>query len=368
MKLAFALVLAVHGLIHLMGFAKAFGYAELPQLTVPISRAAGVLWLAAAGLVVLTAVLVYVWPRGWWIVGAVALVVSQVVIAGSWADARFGTVANVILLAGVGLGFAWHGPMGFQAEFTRDAARLVDRGGSVAPITDADLAHLPPPVQRYLRLTGAVGRDRVFNFRARFRGDIRRGANDPWMPFTVVQYEGFDPPVRLFLMEASLRGIPFQALHVMRDGTSTMRVRAAGVVPVANAAGAEMDRSESVTLLNDMALLAPATLIDPGITWEASDDRTAKARFIHGRHTVAATLVFNDAGELADFVSDDRSMAAPDGRSFTPARWSTPFRDYRTFDGRRLGTRGEGRWHLPAGAFDYIRLEVVDIAYNVAKR
>ena len=45
-------LLILHGLIHLMGFAKAFGYAELPQLTQPISRDWGVVWLLAGGLVV----------------------------------------------------------------------------------------------------------------------------------------------------------------------------------------------------------------------------------------------------------------------------------------------------------------------------
>ena len=40
-------LLTVHGLIHLMGFAKAFGYADLPQLSQPISREWGVLWLLA---------------------------------------------------------------------------------------------------------------------------------------------------------------------------------------------------------------------------------------------------------------------------------------------------------------------------------
>ena len=44
----------VHGLIHLMGFAKGFGYADLPQLTQPISRAWGLAWLAAAVLVTTT--------------------------------------------------------------------------------------------------------------------------------------------------------------------------------------------------------------------------------------------------------------------------------------------------------------------------
>jgi len=56
-------LLLLHGLIHLMGFAKAFGYAELPQLTQPISREWGVLWLLAGGLVVATAMmLAALWP------------------------------------------------------------------------------------------------------------------------------------------------------------------------------------------------------------------------------------------------------------------------------------------------------------------
>jgi hypothetical protein len=48
-------LLALHGLIHLMGFAQAFGYAQLPQLTQPISRPMGVAWLAASLLVLASA-------------------------------------------------------------------------------------------------------------------------------------------------------------------------------------------------------------------------------------------------------------------------------------------------------------------------
>ena len=35
MRWVFVVLLVLHGLIHLMGFAKAFGYAALPQLTQP---------------------------------------------------------------------------------------------------------------------------------------------------------------------------------------------------------------------------------------------------------------------------------------------------------------------------------------------
>ena len=63
------LLMAAHGLIHLMGFAKAHGYAELPQLSQPVSHTMGLVWLAAGVMVLASAVLMVAWPRGWWIVG-----------------------------------------------------------------------------------------------------------------------------------------------------------------------------------------------------------------------------------------------------------------------------------------------------------
>jgi hypothetical protein len=38
MKFLLPLILLIHGIIHLMGFAKAFNYAEINQLTQPIPK------------------------------------------------------------------------------------------------------------------------------------------------------------------------------------------------------------------------------------------------------------------------------------------------------------------------------------------
>ncbi len=84
MTVVFAIVLVVHGLIHLLGFAKAFGLADLPQLTQPISPLLGVLWLIAAFLFLAAAGSLFVWPRWWWAIGACAIVVSMVAIVPSW--------------------------------------------------------------------------------------------------------------------------------------------------------------------------------------------------------------------------------------------------------------------------------------------
>ncbi len=55
MRLALAAFILLHGLIHLLGPAKAFGWADVSQLRGPISPAAGLLWLAAAVLLIAAA-------------------------------------------------------------------------------------------------------------------------------------------------------------------------------------------------------------------------------------------------------------------------------------------------------------------------
>ena len=110
--------LGTHGLIHLLGFAKAFGYANLPQLTQPISRALGVVWLTAACLIAATTAMLGAGSRTYWIVGAVALVVSQAVIVSAWRDAWAGTIVNVILLLVVAHGWLTEGPRGASTRST----------------------------------------------------------------------------------------------------------------------------------------------------------------------------------------------------------------------------------------------------------
>ena len=52
MKIAFAILIALHGLIHLLAPAKAFGWANVTQLRQPIAPSSGVLWLLTAVLLI----------------------------------------------------------------------------------------------------------------------------------------------------------------------------------------------------------------------------------------------------------------------------------------------------------------------------
>lgn len=57
-RIIFAFIVIVHGLIHLMGFIKAFKLAEINQLTQNISKPTGLLWLLSA-LLFITALFVF---------------------------------------------------------------------------------------------------------------------------------------------------------------------------------------------------------------------------------------------------------------------------------------------------------------------
>jgi hypothetical protein len=161
-------------------------------------------------------------------------------------------------------------------------------------------------------------------------------------------------------MKASRSGVPVHALHVLRGGTATMRVKVLGLVTVVDARGPEMDAAETVTLLNDLCVFAPGALAEAGSSWEDVSPREARVTFTNAGHAVHANLHFDDAGELVDFDSDDRLAAGKDGRTFTKLRWSTPLRSYRTFGPLRLASYGEAVWHAKEGPYAYGRFDMRD--------
>ncbi len=359
-------VVVVHGAIHVLGAAKGLGWADVTQLAEPIGAGLGFVWLAAAVVTIAAGVLLLVRVRWWWIVGAVAVASSQVVIVTSWADAKAGTLANVLLLFAVVYGWASQGPQGARAEYRRRANAALDVHHPVGVVTEAGLELLPSSVAAYVRQSGALGQPLVQTSRARFHGRIRGGPAKPWMTFTGEQVNTYGrQPDRLFLMDAELFGLPVEVLHAYEAGAATMRVRALSLFPMVNASGPEMDRAETVTIFNDLCILAPAALIDAPVTWHVLDDHHVRGSYTYGANTIAAELSFNDDHELIDFVSDDRTAVSSGGDlSFTPQRWSTPISGYREVGVVRLGTIGEAHWHAPEGEFAYLEYHLDEITYN----
>lgn len=364
MKIFFLILMFLHGLIHLMGFSKAFGYAELSQLSLPISRPAGLIWLLATLLFLLAAILWITKQESWWWIGGIAILISQVLVIIYWKDARAGTIANLLLLLPVIIAGMKALPGSYVNQYRTDAENRIVEIRDNSTLTQADIQHLPEIVQKYLRVTGCLGKPKVKNLRARFEGSMKRNMKSGWMDIEAWQSEYFDEPARLFYIESSVFGIPFDGYHRMAGNTATMQIKVASLYQVVDASGKKMNQGETVTLFNDMCILAPSTLIDSRIHWEPLDSLSVKARFTNHGISITAVLIFNEAGELINFHSDDRYLSA-DGKTYQNYRWSTPCRNYKEFDGWKLASEGEAIWHTPEGEFCYGMFELQEIRYNL---
>lgn len=230
-------------------------------------------------------------------------------------------------------------------------------------LREEDLAPLPPPVQRYVRASGTIGKPRPQNVRFEFDAVMRRKPGDAGMAASSIQFNFFARPARLFLMKARMYGLPVRALHVYRAEQATFQVRIASLVDMIDQSGEQISRAETVTVLNDLCAFAPGALVDERLAWRPIDDRSAAVTFTNGTRQVSATLIFGADDQLVDFWSDDR----PDTSSGKPVpmRWSTPLGGYQVFDGIRVPTQGSTVYARPEGPFTYGEFTLRSITWNI---
>lgn len=234
-------------------------------------------------------------------------------------------------------------------------------------LTKSDIRHLPFPVQKYLLYVGVVGKNQVQNVRIVFDELMYKNPEAKPMVSSSEQYNFFLHPARHFYMKASMMGIPFRVLHSYSEEKATMLVRVASLFNAVDLDNEELTIAETVTVLNDLCLFAPAALIDRRISWEANGPLSSKVFFKNGKYRVSAVLIFNEIGELVEFISDDRSALLDDG-SLRKARWSTPIKDYKELNGVKVPTYGEAIWKYPEGDFTYGKFFLKNIEYNVKNR
>lgn len=356
-----ALFILLHGLIHFMGFAKAFGYGELKNMTLPVSRPLGILWMMTAFLFLAAVACFLLKKEAWWMLGLLAIVLSQWLIICSWKDARWGTIANAIVL--LSCLAAW-GQFRFERAYRHDVKASLQRSLALAndQLTESDLQRLPAPVQAYIRYSGALGKPRVKNMKVIMEGEMR-DKGKAYFPFVSEQYNFFNRPARLFFMKGRMYGLTVPGYHHYEEGKASMDIRLFGLIPVVRHSGPAMDKTETVTFFNDMCLMAPATLIDSRIAWETIDDHTVKAVFTNGNIRISAVLYFNERGQLVDFRSNDRT-AVSEGKEL-PFR--TPVHSWMETSGYHLIERGDAIWEYPDGEFIYGKFRVRSVAFNVYK-
>jgi hypothetical protein len=325
----------------------------------------GLLWLSTAVLFILCIALYLLKKDSWTYFALIAVVLSQILIISNWQEAKFGTIANVLILIMTIIGF-------FQIKFKNEYKNEVKIGLEESKnlqktlLNEAEIAYLPAPVQKYIRYTGCIDKPIVNNFRVDFVGKIRDHAKPVWMQLTSEQYNFIKTPTRLFYLDATMKGLPVGGFHSFKNGKAYMDIRLLSIFKVEYQSGAVMDTSETVTFFNDMCVMAPGALTDKRIEWLEVVGNRVKASFSNNGITISAWLYFNEKGEMVNFTSEDRSALGENGE-IIKLKWSTPLRDYKPINGYKLASYAETIYTYPDGDFTYATFTLKNIGYNLTK-
>jgi len=249
-------------------------------------------------------------------------------------------------------------------RFKREVANMFAMIEDTAPevVTEADLADLPSPVQRYLRYTGVVGMERIRAVRLRQQGSMRIKEGGPWLALKAVQYYTTDPPA--FLWRGSIKVAPLfriTARDRYHEGRGNMVIRLLGLFKIADARAPELDQGELVRFLSE-GIWFPTVYLEDYIQWEAIDSVSARATMSYGEVSASAVFYFNELGQLTNLVAE-RYME--ENGEYRLETWATPIEEYGELNGIMIPVSGSAVWHLESGDFPYIEIEITDLKYGV---
>lgn len=232
-----------------------------------------------------------------------------------------------------------------------------------AILTEAEIANLPEPVQRWLRYSGVVGRPRPATVRLKYDGDFRLSEEQAWMPYSSQTYYTTNPPALLWTVRMQMfRVVPIAGRDRYTGGEGSIAMRLLSLIPVADKSGGGLNQGALLRYLGETCWF-PAGAVAPYITWAPRDSDSAVATMSYGGVTASATFVFDDEGRTVSIEAQRYNDARGGLES-----WTNPITAYGEFDGVRVPVAGEGVWNYATGDFSYIRWHVTNIEYDRPER
>jgi len=363
LRFLFALLQLVHGLFHFLGLAKAFGYGQLPQLNLSISKPLGLLWGLTALLFLVSAVL-YLLKREWWYVGLVAVLLSQALILLVWQNARYGTLANCIIIL---VGIVSYADSRFDRKVEKEVASLfTETVGNPLIVKPEMIMALPPVVQKWVLRSGVVGKEWMHTGRLKQKGAMQTKPDSRWMTFEAVQYFTLDEPG--FNWQTKMQVAPgfyLTGRDKYENGQGEMLIKLLSLKEVVHDGGTEkMNQGTLLRYLGEMCWF-PTAALQPYIEWESIDSFSARATMTYGGSKAAGVFFFNEAGDVTAF----EAMRYGDfSGKMSLEKWRIETRAYRVFRSIRVPSKLEVKWKLKTGDFTWLKLELTDLQYNIAER
>ncbi len=370
-RIIFSFVIFLHGLIHMLGFVKEWKLTRVKQLPEEalislsggLSKMVGILWLIACLLSILSGVAYLARKEWWWMVAAIVIVVSQILIIIYWKDAKFGTIANFIILIACVLSY---GSWSFERMVNEELKSFLPGKEIEKRIVTAEMVdELPPVVQRWLKRSKIIGKEEIHTVHLRQKGEMRIKPESNWMKANAEQYITTNPPGFIWIADVKSSFMYFYGRDKCENGRGHMFIKLFSLIPVVDARGKEIDQGALLRYLGEI-VWHPSSALSDYIFWEEINSTAAKATMSYGGVTASGIFKFDENGDFVSFEAD-RYYYRKEGS--TLAKWViTAKKDYKEFEGIRVPVALSVTWKFETGDFTWYKLEIREINYNIQRK
>ena len=225
------------------------------------------------------------------------------------------------------------------------------------------IAHLPVPVRNWLTNLGLIGTEKTYAVRLKQHAKMKmKPDQDKWSEAFAEQYYTISQPA--FLWKVDMQMMPF--LDVVGrdrfiDGKGGMLIKLLALIPVVNVKDNEKINSAAMQRYLAEIVWFPAAALNPFITWEEIDNRSAKAIMTYKGTRGSGIFYFNEQGEFLKFKAL-RYFGGEDDA--TLKEWIITATESSVMHGIRIPVQCEATWKLPTGDWTWLKLKITDIEYN----
>ncbi|HOF19888.1 MAG TPA: hypothetical protein PLO24_01405 [Bacteroidales bacterium] len=362
MRIAFFLIILIHALIHLLGFLKGFEIKEIKEITSPVSRTMGVIWLTSFFLMLVFGILFLLNYGYSWIPGFIAALISQILVILFWSDARFGTIPNILILAVSLFSFGY---FNFNRLIQQDTSQILGQNQVVAEkiINDGDIQHLPEPVRNWLYNSGMVGKPLISVGKVTQEAEMKmKPGQEKWMKAEATQYTALNVPAFIWTVELKInRLLQIQGRDKFADGKGDMLIKMNSLINIVNELGEKIDEGALQRYLGEMVWF-PSLALSPYITWEKIDSATARAYMTFKGTSGSGIFYFNSSGDVISYYALRYKDNFAEAKRYG---WKMNITEYKTFEGIKVPSKMNSVWELDEGDWTWLNLEVTDIRYNM---
>ncbi len=315
-------------------------------------------------LFTVTVSLMLVHSNYWWFSSFLAVIISQVLVLNYWSDAKFGTIANIIILFVAILGYS---SFNFMQKIKTERVNLFDNSQVKKQhiITQEELVGLPPIVQKWLINSGIIGEKCISNVHLVQELQLKlKPEQTNWNNGTAEQYFTVQPPAFNWNINTEMSSIlSVVGRDKFVDGKGEMIIKLLSLIPVAHAKNDEKVNQASLQRYLAEIVWFPSASLNQYIKWETIDDYSARATMEYKGTKGSGKFYFDSNGTFEKFVA----MRYLDSNDDEPTEWTVTATKTEERNGIKIPVECKASWSLESGKWTWLKLKIKQIEYNVEK-